>query len=197
MIQIKNLYKTYPNGVSPFQNFSLDIQDNRRTVILGPSGKGKTTLLRILAGLESYDKGSIVFDKDRNLSFVFQDYKLFENLKVFDNIGYGLDCRHYSKKEVTQKVHCVAKMVCIEEILNQRTSTLSGGQKQRVALARALIKNPDILLMDEGLNNLDPESKRKMIELLISLQESENFTLIFITHDEEEAKALGQNLIRI
>jgi ABC-type Fe3+/spermidine/putrescine transport system ATPase subunit len=193
MISIRNLTKIYDNGICPLKDLSLDIEEGKRTVILGPSGCGKTTLLRMIAGLESKTYGEIDLGQCRSVSMVFQDLLLFDRLTAFENIAYGADMR----KIDSEKILSVSKMVKTDDFLEQITETLSGGQKQRVALARALMKDPDLLLMDEALNSLDAVLKKEMIEEIISLQENMHMTLIYVTHDRGEAKFLADTVIEL
>lgn len=191
MIIIKNLTKIYDNGICAIKDLSLEIEEGKRTVILGPSGCGKTTLLRMIAGLEPKTGGEIDLGQCRSVSMVFQDLLLFERLTAFENIAYGTDMQ----KMDPEKISSVSKMVKAESFINQKTDTLSGGQKQRVALARALMKEPDLLLMDEALNSLDFASKKEMIKEIISLQENMRMTLIYVTHDIKEAELFADTVI--
>ena len=197
MLEIKDVTKIYPNGVIALDHLSLSIPKGKRTVLLGPSGCGKTTLLRIIAGLEDCTQGTIDRDGLSKISFVFQDDKLLERIRVYDNIAYGIDLRTISKEELREMVTKNARRVGVESILSQKVSTLSGGQRQRVSLARALMKDPDLLLIDEGLNSLDQSTKADLIQILLSLQEQNRFTLLYVTHDLEEAQQVGNHFIEL
>ena len=197
MLEIKDVTKIYPNGVKALDHLNLSIPKGKRTVLLGPSGCGKTTLLRIIAGLEDCTQGTIDRDGLSKISFVFQDDKLLERISVYDNIAYGIDLRTTSKEELKEMVIKNARRVGVESILSQKVSTLSGGQKQRVSLARALMKDPDLLLIDEGLNSLDQRTKADLIQILLSLQEQRGFTLMYVTHDLEEAQQVGNHFIEL
>lgn len=196
MIEVKNVTKRYANGVEALCEFSAQIPEKKRTVFFGPSGCGKTTLLRILAGLETATEGEVLLPSAFKLSFMFQKDNLFDPISVFENIAYGIDQRTLSREQLIQKVHEWAAFVGVDSILGQKTASLSGGQRQRVSLARALMKAPDLLLIDEGFNSLDWKTKNELIDKLIHLQEEKKFTLLYVTHDIQEAKRIGQNFIK-
>lgn len=195
MIEVCDVTKIYENKVVALQDVSIQIPEKQRTVFFGPSGCGKTTLLRMIAGLESITSGSIVMPTSLKISFMFQNDRLLDAVSVYENIAYGIDQRTISKSDLTKKVELMAKLVGVSSILDQKCKTLSGGQRQRISLARALIKEPDLLLIDEGLNSLDQASKYELIDKLIELQEIKKFTLLYVTHDAKEAKRVGQNFI--
>lgn len=195
MIEICNVTKIYENDVVALRDVSMQIPEKQRTVFFGPSGCGKTTLLRMIAGLESITSGNIRIPPSLKISFMFQNDRLLDALSVKDNIAYGIDQRTLSKSNLARKVEDTARLVGVASILEQKCKTLSGGQRQRISLARALIKEPDLLLIDEGLNSLDQTSKYELIDTLIKLQETKQFTLLYVTHDAKEAKKIGQNFI--
>ena len=195
MIEICNVTKIYENGVVALRDVSMRIPEKQRTVFFGPSGCGKTTLLRMIAGLESITSGNIRMPASWKISFMFQNDRLLDALSVKDNIAYGIDQRTLSKSDLAKRVEDTAKLVGVATMLDQKCKTLSGGQRQRISLARALIKEPDLLLIDEGLNSLDQTSKYELIDILIQLQETKQFTLFYVTHDAQEAKKVGQNFI--
>lgn len=195
MIEVQDITKTYENGITALDHFSLLIPEEKRTVFFGPSGCGKTTLLRIIAGVEQPTSGIVNITKNEKVSFMFQDDQLLEDIDVMHNIAYGIDQRKISREDLKNKVFEVSKMIGIETILSQKARSLSGGQRQRVALARALIKEPDLLLIDEGLNSLDQKNKERLTHLLISLQEKKKFTLIYVTHDIHEAHLIAENFV--
>lgn len=195
MIEICNVTKIYENDVVALRDVSMQIPEKQRTVFFGPSGCGKTTLLRMIAGLESITSGSIIMPTSWKISFMFQNDRLLDAISVKDNIAYGIDQRTISKSDLARKVEDTARLVGVDSILEQKCKTLSGGQRQRISLARALIKEPDLLLIDEGLNSLDQTSKYELIDVLIKLQETKQFTLLYVTHDAQEAKKVGQNFI--
>ncbi len=184
----------------------LVIDENKYVVILGPSGSGKTTLLRILAGLESQDKGSILISGTdisnlpawkRDVGLVFQNYALYPHLNVFQNIAMPLNVQRYKDEYINEKVNNLLKIMELETQRDKYPKELSGGQQQRVALARALIKNPKILLMDEPLSNLDTRVRIDLREYLKETQRKLGITTIHVTHDQEEAMAIGDQIIVI
>ncbi|WP_230950984.1 ABC transporter ATP-binding protein [Sulfolobus acidocaldarius] len=172
-------------------------------VILGPSGEGKTTLLRIISGLEVQDKGEVYIDgervdnippKDRNVAMVFQNYAIYPFMSVFDNIAFPLKLKKLPKQEIAKKVREVAELLQIEKLLDRKPYQLSGGQKQRVAIARALVKGAQLLLMDEPLANLDAQIRMIAREELKELQRKLGFTVVYVTHDQTEALALADRV---
>ncbi|WP_434313055.1 ATP-binding cassette domain-containing protein [Faecalicoccus pleomorphus] len=187
--------KIYDNGVVALRDVSMQIPEKQRTIFFGPSGCGKTTLLRMIAGLESITSGNIIMPTSWKISFMFQNDRLLDALSVKDNIAYGIDQRTISKSDLARKVEDTARLVGVASVFEQKCKTLSGGQRQRISLARSLIKEPDLLLIDEGLNSLDQSSKYELIDVLIKLQETKQFTLLYVTHDAQEAKKVGQNFI--
>lgn len=195
MIEICSVSKIYDNGVVALRDVSMQIPEKQRTVFFGPSGCGKTTLLRMIAGLESITSGNIIMPTSWKISFMFQNDRLLDALSVKDNIAYGIDQRTISKSDLARKVEDTARLVGVASVFEQKCKTLSGGQRQRISLARSLIKEPDLLLIDEGLNSLDQSSKYELIDVLIKLQETKQFTLLYVTHDAQEAKKVGQNFI--
>jgi multiple sugar transport system ATP-binding protein len=184
----------------------LEFHDNEYVVIVGPSGSGKTTTLRIIAGLETPDEGRIILDgKDitnlppwkRNIGIVFQNYALYPHLTAYENIAMPLKIKGLSKEEIHEKVLEIAKILEIENILDKYPSQLSGGQQQRVALARALVKEPKVLLLDEPLSNLDARLRLDVRGFLKSVQRRLGMTAIHVTHDQEEAMAIGDRIVII
>jgi len=180
------------------------VEDRSFTVLLGPSGCGKTTVLRSIAGFydldegEIYIKGKVVTNvppHKRNTGMVFQNYALFPHMKVFDNIAYGLKFRPSSKAEADQRVRKVAGMLGIEHLLTRFPAQLSGGEQQRVAVARALVIEPEVLLLDEPLSNLDAKVRVRVRVELKKLQRELGITAIHVTHDQEEALAIGDRVV--
>jgi len=193
------------NPVHALREVSFTIQPGELFCLLGPSGCGKTTLLRSTAGLESITSGHIFYGgKDmtsippfrRNIGMVFQSFALYPHMNIFENVAYGLRVRKTPDAEVKRKVHQVMELVGLMEELkrNPSPSGLSGGQQQRVAIARALVYDPDILLLDEPLANLDAKLRRYMRAEIRRIQKATNITTIFVTHDQEEAMAVGDRL---
>ena len=198
-IVLKNVCKSYDKEHYAVQDFSLEIPDREFVIFVGPSGCGKSTTLRMIAGLEEITSGELWIDgqlcnyveaKDRDLSMVFQNYALYPNMTVYENMAFSMKIRKQPKDEVDKKVHEAAKMLGIEHLLDRRPAALSGGQKQRVAIARALANNPDILLCDEATSALDIENTEEIVELLREINEKTHITIVFITHEMDVAKKL-------
>jgi len=190
--------------VIALDNLSFEIPCDSYLCIIGASGSGKTTFLRIISGLEESTNGKINFRgqdllnvpiKNRNISMVFQDYALFPHLTVYDNIAIGLTIQRLPKDEIREKVDVAAKLLNIEKLLKRKPRQLSGGEQQRVALGRAIIKNPDLFLLDEPLANLDADLKNSMRSELKRLQQKLNKTFIHVTHDQFEAFSIADRII--
>lgn len=203
ILEINNLEKSF-GKFTALKIDKLVIDENKYVVILGPSGSGKTTLLRILAGLEYQDTGKIIISgKDvsnvpawkRDIGLVFQNYALYPHLNVFQNIAMPLNVQRYKDDYIEEKVNNLLKIMELETQRDKFPKQLSGGQQQRVALARALIKNPKILLMDEPLSNLDTRVRIDLREYLKETQRNLGITTIHVTHDQEEAMAIGDQII--
>ena len=186
------------------KNFSLEIQDGEFLTILGYSGSGKTTILRGIAGLEKIRKGKIWFDDidvtnteidERKVGFIFQNYTLFSNMNVFENIAFGLKNRKIRKDEIEKKVHRIANLLQISNILDKMSYQLSGGQQQRVAIARSLVLEPKILLFDEPFSNLDKELKNNLIEEVYRLNKETKTTIIYVTHDQNESFGYSDKIL--
>ena len=206
-LTIRNIVKTFPTPegdlVRALDDVSLDVEDGTFTVLLGPSGCGKTTLLRCIAGLESPDSGDISLGGSRiddvpvwkrRVNTVFQSYALFPHMTVAENVAFGLQMDKLPEKEITPKVQEALDMVQLGAMANRRPSQLSGGQQQRVALARALAKQPEVLLLDEPLSALDLKLRRGMQLELKRLQRETSITFVLVTHDQEEAMAMGDQV---
>lgn len=203
-IVLKNICKQYDGEHYAVKNFNLDIQDREFIIFVGPSGCGKSTTLRMIAGLEDISDGELWIDgelcnyyepKDRGLSMVFQNYALYPNMTVYGNLAYALKIRKVSKKEIDKKVHQVAKVLEIEQLLDRKPSALSGGQKQRVAIGSAIIRKPKAFLMDEPLSNLDAKLRAQMRIELAKLHRELETTVIYVTHDQTEAMTLGTRIV--
>jgi putative spermidine/putrescine transport system ATP-binding protein len=204
-LRLENCSKTFTDGTQALTPFSLKVDTGETVVILGPSGCGKTTMLRIIAGLESTDLPGKVFfgDEDvtdlpiekRNVGMVFQNYALFPNMNIAQNIAYGLKVRGFSGVERESRVNEMLEMMKITELRNRRIEQLSGGQKQRVALARAIAVRPRLLLMDEPLTALDAKLRDTLRVEIDSLLRSLGITAIYVTHDQAEAMALGDRIV--
>lgn len=206
-ISIQNLHKSFDKFIA-LDNINLNIQEGKLTALLGPSGSGKTTLLRIIAGLEEADRGSVEFfgkditnapTKDRGIGFVFQHYALFKHMTVFNNVAFGLNVRprklRPSKKEIRARVMELLNMVQLDSMSHRYPSELSGGQKQRVALARALAVEPKILLLDEPFGALDAKVRQDLRRWLRNLHDEIHITSVFVTHDQEEALEVSDEIV--
>ncbi|HWQ17795.1 MAG TPA: ABC transporter ATP-binding protein [Sulfolobales archaeon] len=208
-VSIENITKIFQRGVVALDNVSMEIEDKEFLVILGPSGSGKTTLLRIIAGLEKPTKGrikigdNIVVDASRNIfippqkrdiAMVFQNWALYPNMKVFDNIAFPLQIKGLNKEEIRKRVRYVAEILGIDQLLDRYPRQLSGGQQQRVALARALVKEPKVLLLDEPFSNLDARVRITARSFVKKIQREIGITTILVTHDQADAFAVGDKI---
>ena len=203
-LELKNLKKSFAPGEAVLQGINLTIRQGEFVTLLGASGCGKTTTLRIIAGLEQPDSGSVWLEgqdvtalepNQRDVNTVFQNYALFPHMNVADNIGYGLKIRKVPKAEIKKKVKEMLELVQLEGYEKRKPSELSGGQKQRVAIARALANNPRVLLLDEPLGALDLQLRRTMQLELKRLQKKLGITFIYITHDQEEAINMSDRIV--
>ena len=201
MLKLENLKKVY-DGVTILENINLDIEDGEIISILGPSGCGKTTLLNLILGIAEADGGKIFFNgqditkvpmEKRGFNIVFQDYALFPNLNVYENITYGL--RNNPDISSPQEVQDLIRLLELEEHLNKRIDQLSGGQKQRAALARTMVMKPKILLLDEPLSALDGVIKESIKDRIKTIAKEFNLTTIIVTHDPEEALTLSDRVL--
>ena len=201
-ITIQSLTKRFDQHVV-LQGLNLSIPDASFFTLLGPSGCGKTTLLRCIAGFNEPDAGRILFDQDdmtkvpahlRNIGMVFQDYALFPDKTVNDNVAYGLKARNVARDEIIVRAQEALEMVGLGQYAQRYPAQLSGGQRQRVALARALVIKPRVLLMDEPLSNLDAKLRMSMRDVIRDLQRQARITTVFVTHDQEEALALSDQV---
>jgi len=201
-VRLEGITKIYPQG-GGVRDFTVDIAQGEFFAFLGHSGCGKTTTLRVVAGLEVPDSGTIHFDdrdvtheppEKRNAAMVFQNYALFPHMTVFENVAFGLRARKHPKDEIPARVAEALGMVALDGYEKRRVTELSGGQQQRVALARSLAVHPDILLLDEPLSNLDAELRYATRNQLAELQARLNMTSIYVTHDQEEALELADRI---
>lgn len=201
-LEVKSIKKYY-GDTEAIHDMSLKVQDGELLAFLGPSGCGKTTLLRIIAGLIPATEGQVLFGgKDvtnmaaqkRNAAMVFQNYALFPNMTVRENVEFGLKVRRYSRKECREKAMKILDCVQLTELSERKIQELSGGQRQRVALARALVTEPDILLFDEPLSNLDQKLRISMRKVIRDLQQEFKITSIYVTHDQEEAMSIADKI---
>ena len=200
----KNNLQITEEGVVAVQEFSLDIKDKEFIVLVGPSGCGKSTTLRMIAGLEEISGGELyigdklvndVPPKDRDIAMVFQNYALYPHMTVYDNIAFALKLRHTPKDEIDRKVKEAAEILDITQYLGRKPKALSGGQRQRVAIGRAIVREPQVLLMDEPLSNLDAKLRNQMRAEIIKLRQRIDTTFIYVTHDQTEAMTLGDRIV--
>lgn len=203
-IALRNVCKQFDSEHYGVKDFNLDIHDKEFVIFVGPSGCGKSTTLRIIAGLEEITDGELWIDgelsnylepKERGMSMVFQNYALYPNMTVYGNMAYALKIRKLPKDEIDRKVHEVAKILEIEQLLDRRPAALSGGQKQRVAIGSAIIRKPKVFLMDEPLSNLDAKLRAQMRVELVKLHKQLDTTIIYVTHDQTEAMTLGTKIV--
>jgi iron(III) transport system ATP-binding protein len=201
-IRVQAVSKRYSDAVA-LDRISLDIHSGELFLLLGPSGCGKTTLLRVLAGFVRPDSGEVFFGENcvtqspprsRDAGMVFQTYALWPHLTVAANIAYGLRVRRFSRHEIGKEVERMLKLVRLEGLGNRLPSQLSGGQQQRVALARALIVQPQVLLLDEPLSNLDARLRDEMREEIGRIHRETGLTMVYVTHDQKEALALADRI---
>ena len=203
-VVLKNLVKSYDGKKNIINNINLEIKDKEFIVLVGSSGCGKSTILRLISGLEDITSGEIHIDdkvvnnvhpKDRDIAFVFQSYALYPHMSVYDNIAFGLKMRKYDKKTIDAKVREVAESLNLTELLNRKPKQLSGGQRQRVALGRAIVRNPKVFLMDEPLSNLDANLRVHMRSEIKRLHQKLQTTFIYVTHDQTEALTMGDRIV--
>ena len=201
-VRLEGIRKRFGRTVA-VDGIDLEVRDGEFMVLLGPSGCGKTTTLRIVAGLERPDEGRVLFDdrdvtrlppRKRNVSMVFQSYAVWPHMKVYDNIAFPLRIRRVPEEEIRRRVRWAAELLGIEELLDRYPAQLSGGQRQRVAVARAIVVEPDVMLMDEPLSNLDAVLRVRMRSELKKLQRRLGVTTIYVTHDQVEAMTMGDRI---
>jgi len=203
-VVLDNVTKVYPGGVLAVRDFSMTIKDEEFVVLVGPSGCGKSTTLRMVAGLEEITQGRIsiagrvindVPPKDRDIAMVFQNYALYPHMTVYKNMAFALKLRKFPKAEIQQRVHEAARILGIENLLERKPKALSGGQRQRVAVGRAIVRQPAAFLFDEPLSNLDAKLRVEMRAELKRLHQRLSTTIIYVTHDQEEAMTLGDRIV--
>ena len=204
-IELKKLSKTYNKKIEALRDINFTIEDGQFFVLLGPSGAGKTTTLRCIAGLEKIDNGSILFNDEsvtedqpasRDVCFVFQQYSLYPHYSVYENLAFPLrsPMRKLPEEEIKTKVESIASMLKISNKLNNKATQLSGGEMQRVAIGRALVREPNLYLMDEPLSSLDAKLRESLRVELKNIQTNLNSTILYVTHDQAEATTLADKI---
>ena len=203
-LSLKNITKVYPNGFEAVKDFNLEIADQEFIIFVGPSGCGKSTTLRMIAGLEDISSGELrigdrlvndVEPKDRDIAMVFQNYALYPNMSVYDNMAFGLKLRKVPKDEIDKMVKEAAKILELTPLLDRKPKALSGGQRQRVAMGRAIVRNPKVFLMDEPLSNLDAKLRVQMRIEIAKMHQRLGTTIIYVTHDQTEAMTLCTRIV--
>ena len=202
-VELKNINKTY-GSYQASKNVNFGIEKGKLIGLLGPSGSGKTTILRMIAGLENPDSGEIIIDgkvvndvpaSERGIGFVFQNYALFRYMTVYDNVAFGLKVQKVDRKTIDTRVRELVKLVGLEGLEKRYPSQLSGGQRQRVAFARALAPNPQVLLLDEPFAAIDAKIRQELRSWLKEMIEKLGITSIFVTHDQDEAIEVADEII--
>ena len=202
-VRLQGIHKTYPNGHVAVRGIDLDIADGELVVLVGPSGCGKSTVLRTIAGLESPTQGRVFIDdqdvtklppQDRDVAMVFQNYALYPHKTVRKNLAFGLRMRGVRSDLIAERVQRVARSLELDQVLDRRPAQLSGGQRQRVALGRAIVREPKAFLLDEPLSNLDAKLRVQTRAELARLHRQLGATMLYVTHDQEEAMTLGDRI---
>lgn len=201
---LKDINKIYPNGFHAVHDFNLEIEKGEFIVFVGSSGCGKSTTLRMIAGLEDISKGEFLIDgkranekgpKDRGIAMVFQSYALYPQMTVYDNLAFGLTLEGIDEDVIEQKVQNVAKILGLTDYLDRLPKALSGGQRQRVAVGRAIIRKVGIFLMDEPLSNLDAKQRVTMRSEISEIHRKTGATTIYVTHDQTEAMTMADRIV--
>ena len=202
-VTLKNIKKAYDKNVV-IDGINLEVNDKEFLVLVGGSGCGKSTILRMIAGLEDITQGDIFIGdtkvnkippKDRDIAFVFQSYALYPHMTVYENIAFGLKMRKVNEETIHKKVIEAAEILNLTELLDRKPKQLSGGQRQRVALGRAIVREPKVFLMDEPLSNLDAKLRVQMRSEIKKLHKKLNTTFIYVTHDQTEALTMGDRIV--
>jgi multiple sugar transport system ATP-binding protein len=202
-VRLERVDKVYPNGHAAARALDIDIRDGEFMVLVGPSGCGKSTALRMIAGLETPTAGRVLIGErdvtalgpqDRDIAMVFQSYALYPHMTVHQNLAFGLRMRGASREAITERVDAVARPLGLDAVLDRKPSQLSGGQRQRVALGRAMVRDPQVFLFDEPLSNLDAKLRVETRAELARLHRRLKATIVYVTHDQEEALTLGSRV---
>lgn len=203
-LKLEHLRKVYDSGNLAVEDFNMDIADGEFIVLVGPSGCGKSTTLRMIAGLEGITEGKFLIgendvtekaSKDRNIAMVFQNYALYGNMTIYQNMAFSLMLRKEDPEVIHKKVIAAAKMLDLFEQLNKKPKALSGGQRQRVAMGRAIVRDPELFLFDEPLSNLDAKLRSSMRREIKLLHHKLKKTMIYVTHDQTEALTLADRIV--
>ncbi len=204
VLRLCNINKIYPNGFHAVHDFSMTIEDGEFVVLIGPSGCGKSTLLRMIAGLEQISSGEFFIDGqlvnhlapvDRNVAMVFQDYALYGNLTIYDNVGMSMRLRHADDVDIYDRVMDTSRYLHIDAYLQRLPGQLSGGQKQRVALGRSMVRDPKVFLMDEPLSNLDAKLRASTRSEISQVQRKLHTPTVYVTHDQTEAMTMADRIV--
>ncbi|MCP4178558.1 MAG: sn-glycerol-3-phosphate ABC transporter ATP-binding protein UgpC [bacterium] len=207
-VKLEKIEKVYPNGFKAVHGVDLEVKDGEFMVLVGPSGCAKSTVLRMIAGLEEITEGTLKIGnkvvnnldpKDRGIAMVFQNYALYPHMTVYNNMAFGLKLRKMPKKDIDMRVREAAAKLEIEDLLDRKPKDMSGGQRQRVAVGRAIVRKPDVFLFDEPLSNLDAKLRVSMRVRLVQLhqqlkEEGQTATMIYVTHDQVEAMTMGDRI---
>lgn len=200
----KDINKVYSGGVHAVKNFNIEVEEGEFIVLVGPSGCGKSTLLRMIAGLEGITDGDLIIEgekvnhlapSERDISMVFQNYALYGNMTVYENMGFSQTIRHESTDKIHEEVMKVSHIVKLRNLLKRKPGALSGGQKQRVALGRAIVRSASVFLMDEPLSNLDAKLRSVTRKEIVELHEKLGATFVYVTHDQVEALTMADRMV--